>query len=640
MMALALALGVASCADQLSLSSSRPGEAGTSSTVVADSGTDLSTTDGQAQTAVPSEARTVSYSDTDLDATWDTSTASLITFADASMRFDGTGATAQGSTVTITSAGTYIVSGTAQDGQIVVNLEDDGTVKLVLNGANITCSTSAPIYVKNADKVVITLAEGTQNLVTDGASYVLDDSESGEPNAAVFSKSDLSINGTGSLMVKANYDNGIASKDDLKIVSGSITVDAANDALKGRDCIGVKDGLITLTAGGDGLQSTNDVDAAKGYIAIEGGTLGITAGNDGIQAQTTLLVLAGDITLSTGGGITNSSSNVGQPGNTWGQWDQGQQRQGSGPKTGATDTADPISAKGLKGAAGVYVEGGTITIDSSDDSIHSNNAVTIDGGTVTMASGDQGIQGDVAVDINGGDIDITQSREGIESAVVTIKDGNIHVRSNGNGINTSNSTDGSSGEMRLTVDGGYLYIDANGDGIDTNEGSIYVNGGTVFINGPASNGDGPLDYQGECKITGGHLFAVGSSGMAQAASGSSTQYSVMVNFDSTQAAGTLVHIEEEDGNNIFTFAPTKQYQSVVLSSPDIKDGATYAVFLGGSSTGTVADGFYLGGTYTPGTEYTTLTVSGVVTTSGAAGGMMPGGMPSGGRPGAGGRPGH
>ena len=164
-------------------------------------------------------------------------------------------------------------------------------MRLVLKGADLTCSTSAPLHaIKSADKTMITLAEGTENSVTDGTSYIFDDTEAQEPNAAVFSKDDLTINGSGSLTVTANYNNGIASKDDLKITGGNITVDAANDGLKGRDCIGIKAGTVTVNAGGDGLQATNDEDTEKGYISIEGGVFNITAGTDGIQAQTTLAI--------------------------------------------------------------------------------------------------------------------------------------------------------------------------------------------------------------------------------------------------------------------------------------------------------------------------------------------------------------
>ncbi len=567
------------------------------------------------QGAVPEAAQTVEYAQEDLDSSWDLATASQIIFTNGSARFDGSGAEAKGGTVTITAAGTYVVSGTGDAGQIVVDLEEDGTVKLVLNGVDLTCADSAPIYVENADKVILTLADGTQNTVTDGSSYVLDDEEAGEPDAAIFSKSHLTINGLGALTVVANYRNGIASKDELKVVSGDITVEAVDDALKGRDCIGVRGGVLTLTAGGDGLKSTNDEEATQGYIAIEGGELDITAGTDGIQAQTTLLVTAGEISMTTGGGSASVS-----------------------------DTDTP-SAKGLKAGTGLFVVGGVIDIDSSDDSLHSNGVAQIDGGVLALSSGDDGVHADETLEIGGGELTIAKSYEGLESSVITINDGNIHILSSDDAVNVAGGADGSSvdgrpgqnaftinEDNRLYINGGYLYVDAGGDGLDCN-GRVFMSGGTVLVNGPTSNGNGAMDYMGEFTVTGGLLVAVGSSGMAQAPSTTSSQYSIMVNFSSVQAAGTLVHIADSEGDDILTFSPTKQYQSVVVSSPDIREGASYTVYLGGSSTGTATDSLYSTGQYTPGAEYATLSVSGVVTTSGATGGMG-GGMPGGGmRPG-------
>ena len=167
----------------------------------------------------------------------------------------------------------------------------------------------------NADKVVITLAEGTENSVTDGESYVFEDAETDEPNVAIFSKDDLTLNGSGSLTVVGNYNHGIVSKDDLKIVSGTLTITAVNDGLKGRDSIAVKDGTITIEAGGDGMPANNDEDAEEGTITIEGGTLTIMAGLDGIQAETRLAISGGVLTLSSGGGSANSSTR-----SNWGDW--------------------------------------------------------------------------------------------------------------------------------------------------------------------------------------------------------------------------------------------------------------------------------------------------------------------------------
>jgi hypothetical protein len=585
------------------------------------------------------EAISVEYDADDIDSDWNSVEASYIILDGDSVTLDGEGATVDGSETTITSAGTYILSGTLDDGQIIIDTTDLEIVRLVLSGVDITCSTSAPISIINAEKVVITLADGTENYVTDGNSYVFEDSESDEPNAAIFSKSDLTINGNGSLTVNANYNNGIQSKDELKITSGNITVNAANDGIKGRDYIAIKDGSITVVAGGDGMRSNNDKDLDKGFVAIEGGTISITAGEDGIQAETNLVISGGNIAISSGGGSAKSSRNIGEEGNTWCDWgDMGMDKGMSPDMVNMSDSGGSSgSAKGLKAGVNITITGGTINIDSSDDSIHSNDSLKINGGSITMASGDDGIHSDSTLEINGGDISITKCYEGIESAVIIINDGNIRIVASDDGINAAGGVDGSSIDGRpgqnsfnfsvdhyLYINGGYIVIDAAGDGLDIN-GSINMTGGTIIINGPTSNNNGALDYLGDFKITGGYLVAVGSSGMAQAPSTTSTRYSVMVNLSSSQPADTIVHFETEDGEDILTFVPTKAYQSVVLSSPELKNGLTCIVYYGGSSTGTVIDGLYSDGTYTAGTQVASFTISSIVTGAGSSGGGFPGG---------------
>jgi hypothetical protein len=541
-----------------------------------------------------------------------------------SATLDGTGVAILDGIIKIVSGGTYVITGTLDDGQIMVDVGSEETVRLVLNGVDITCSTSAPIYVLNAVKVIITLEEGKENYITDGSSYVLADLTSDEPNAAIFSNDDLTINGEGWLIVDANYNNGIQSKDDLHITGGNITVNAVNDGIKGRDSIAVKDGNITIDAGGDGMQSNNDEDAAEGFIAIEGGTINITAGADGIQAETSILISGGDIIISSGGGSTNTSVSSG-----WGIW-------GS---SNITDTSD--SAKGIKAGVDLTIEGGTIEIDSSDDALHSNGSMTISGGDITVSSGDDGMHSDTSLVINSGNIDITQSYEGIESAVITINGGNIYVTASDDGINVSGGADGSSIDGRpgqnnfdynenngLYINGGYIVVNAAGDGLDSN-GSISMTDGTVIVNGPTDSANGALDFA-SCTVTGGYLLAVGSSGMAQAPGNSSTQYSVMITFSSTLQAGTLVHVEDSEGNNILTFAVSKQTQSVVLCSSELQNGKTYAVYTGGSSTGTLKDGLYSGGTYNGGTQYTSFTISSIVTNVGSGSAFPGGNIPGGG----------
>ena len=227
---------------------------------------------------------------------------------------EGEGAEVKDNKITITKAGTYSVSGKVDDGQIIVDAGKEDKVYIILNGVDITCKTSAPIYVKQAKKAILSLADATENNITDGESYVLEDSSSDEPNAAIFSKDDLTIIGNGKLIVNANYNNGIASKDDLKLQSGDIVINAKNDGIKGKDCINVTDGNITINSQGDGMQSNNDTDETKGYVYIEGGKINITSGQDAIQAQTQLLVSDGDITIKTGGGSENSNKSNKQSG--------------------------------------------------------------------------------------------------------------------------------------------------------------------------------------------------------------------------------------------------------------------------------------------------------------------------------------
>jgi hypothetical protein len=573
---------------------------------------------------VPSSIISVEYDHEDLDSSVSSSDMSYITLEGDSIIFEGMGATVNGTIITITSAGMYSISGTLDDGQIIVDTQDSEAVRLVLNGVDITCSTSAPIFVRNAEKTVITLADGSENDVTDGTSYLFDDAGADEPNAAVFSKDDLTINGNGSLTVNANYNNGIASKDDLLITGGTITVKAVNDGLKGRDSIAVKDGITSIDAGGDGMQSNNDEDPEKGYIYIEGGTFNITAGADGIQAETNLMITGGSITIGSGGGSINSSNR----GNEWGD---------RGLQTNINTSDSTISTKGIKAGVDLTITGGTFDIDSSDDSLHSNDSLTISAGNFTLASGDDGIHSDSSLEINDGEISITKCYEGLESAVITINDGNIHIVASDDGINVVSESGGDfmggrpgqgefsfSGDNYLYVNGGYIVSDAGGDGLDIN-GSIQMAGGVVIIHGPISNNNGALDYLGAFDITGGFLVAVGSAGMAQAPSVSSTQYAVIVNFQSMLSAGTIVHIETEDGEEVLTFVPTKQYQSIVLCSPQLENGSTYLVYTGGSSTGTIADGLYSGGTYTPGSQITSFAISSMVTGAGAFSGGFFGG---------------
>lgn len=547
------------------------------------------------------------------DYAWVEAQVIAITLDGSTATTDAAGVVVDGSRVTITAAGTYRLSGSLDDGRIVVDTQDDGTVRLILDGADIHNETGAAIHVANADKTVIVLADGTESRVSDGASYELDDPETDEPNAALFSEDALTIWGAGSLVVEGTYNDGIASKDGLILAGGAIQVTAVDDGIRGKDYLVVKGGQITVAAGGDGLKSDNDQDETAGLITVEGGVLDITAGGDAIQAHTAVWIAGGEFTVTTGGG---SSARL--------------------------DAS--TSAKGIKAGDQVVIDTGTFHMNTADDAIHSNGSLVIHGGTFVIATGDDAIHADGSIEIYGGSITITDSYEGLESAVITVNAGEIWIVSSDDGINLAGGTDGSGTQLQagfaggrpgrgggpgmdnfadaanyqLYINGGTIVVDSGGDGVDSN-GSIEMTGGVVLIHGPTENMNGALDYVTTFQISGGLLVAVGSAGMAEAPDASSSQCSLLLNLNGTLRAGNLIHIESAGGDEVLTFAPSKNIQSIAFSSPDLEPGETYDVYYGGSSTGEESGGLYQGGTYSAGTEYVSFTTNSVVTMLGTGG---------------------
>lgn len=555
------------------------------------------------------------YSEEDLVTDWDDDAATHITLVNKEVEIDGSGATASGSIVTIKSSGTYVFEGSLSDGQIIVSANKTDTIRIILNGVEISSSTTAPIYVEQADKVIMTLAEGSENTVNDATSYVYTDDTTDEPNAAIFSKDDLTINGAGSLTVTANYNNGIASKDDLVITGGSFIITAVNHGLRGRDSISILDGTFDINAGGDGLQSNNDGDTSKGWIALDGGSFALQTGHDGIQAQTDLKVSDGAYQITA---AQNSDS------------------------TKADDDDTSTSYKGLKGLATITVTGGSFNIDAEDDGVHSNGTITIEDGDFNISTGDDGIHADSQLTITGGTIIVAQSYEGLEAAQIDISGGTIHVTSSDDGINAGGGSDGSagsfgadqfasnSGDYNLNISGGTLVIDAEGDGLDSN-GTITMSGGTVLVNGPVMGGNGALDYDISFDITGGILVAAGTSDMAEAPSDSSSQAALSFFFNSSQAAGTLINVQAEDGSEIITFAPAKAFSSIVISTPNLQQGSNYNVSSGGSHSGSESDGLYSDdGSYSDGTLLTEISLSSIITIIDETGAAVSGGMMGGG----------
>lgn len=457
--------------------------------------------------------------------------------------------------ITITTGGIYNLSGTITDVMITVDTND--YVKLVLNNVSITNSSGPAIYVKKAKTVLIYLSDNSNNYLEDSSNYSNYDEDI---NATIYSKDDLVLDGTGSLTVKANYQDGIVSKDDLKIINGNYTISSADDGIKGKDSVYIIEGNFNISSLGDGIKSTNTEDKDKGYILIENGTFNIDATLDGIQAETKLIIKNGNFTIKTGNGSTNSSKSN----SNWGNW-------------GSKNTTDTKSAKGLKAGSNIVIEDGTFDLDTLDNAIHSNNYIGIIAGSYTISSGDDGIN------VAGGSDQSSMNRPGANNY-------------------TNNTTN------ILTINDGNIYVKASGDGVDIN-GNGYIYGGTIIVDGPTSNGDNALDYDGELVVNGGSLIAAGSSGMVQGISSNSTQYNATIIF-SNSYTGKKITITDENENTILEYTPTKTYQAVTVSSSKLKKGTTYTIKIDNET-------------------YTSFTVSSISTTVGTSnrmnnGGNMPG----------------
>jgi hypothetical protein len=374
-------------------------------------------------------------------------------------------ATANGSILTITSAGTYWITGTLNDGQIVVDTADAGVVTLVLNGVNITSADNAAINIVNAAGVVLTLADGTQNYLTDGTIYDLGDAD--EPDAALFSKSDLTINGTGSLSIDANYADGIASKDNLKIESGTITVDAVDDGIRGTDSVVVAGGAVTIESGGDGIKST------KGYVTVASGAINITSAVDGIQAETALSVSGGSTTanvtgrgLTAGGDIAISAGTIGVTNN--GAAGRGLDADGNITFTGGTTTVN-LSGATILTASGSGFDPSYPSGVKANGSVNVSSTASVSVTGSSTATGARGLSADAAINVTGGTINVTLA-------------GNGATYINSLGVTDSYAAAALSADAAISITGGTVTTTSSGTG-----GKGLKSDGTITIGSAVSS---------------------------------------------------------------------------------------------------------------------------------------------------------
>jgi hypothetical protein len=371
----------------------------------------------------------------------------------------------------IRSAGTYILSGNYK-GMLVVEAGEEEKVQLVLENAAITNENGPAIYVRSADKVFLTAVEGTVNEISDGSDYTFTDGDT-TPDAAVFSKADLTVNGAGRLTINGNCKHALVSKDDLVITAKDLSVNAKNVGLSGKDSVSFSEAAVSITAGSDGVRSDNDTDAAKGFVSAADSTLSIVSGNDGIQAATVFTAENAGVSIISGGG--------------------------SSARSGSAEE----SCKGIKAGNAITIGSGTYRIDSLDDAIHTDGSILISDGVFTLLSPDDAIHANEKVTISGGTLSIT-AYEGIEGSYILISGGDITIASSGDGINAAHKSSSLTPTVEIT--GGTVSVTMGAgdtDGIDSN-GNIIISGGTISVNGQSA-----FDCDGSVSFTGGTVYING-----------------------------------------------------------------------------------------------------------------------------------
>ena len=452
------------------------------------------------------------------DLTWDSSSEVTINLSNPTAT---DGVTVSDGVITITKAGNYKLTGT-YEGQIKVEAADSDMVRLILNNATITNSTGAAINVVEADEVVIYTASGTTNTVSDGSSY--SDTASGSPDAAIYSKSDLTLAGEGTLKVEGKYEEGIHTTDGLVIASGTLEVNAANTGIKGKDYVDILDGTITVTASQDGIKATNDTDGNRGWVRLSGGTVNISAGDDGFKAERVLEISGGTLNI--------------------------------------TQSNEGIEAQYIN------ILDSIVNVTSSDDGInasYSTTTTTDSTSTTSTSTTSTGTESTTATSTK-------QSAQGGQAPSGTMGQPPAGGGAGG-GHGTFEVVDAT-----INITGGTVTVNTNGDGIDSN-GTATLSGGTLIVNGPFTGGNASLDTNGDLLLNGTTVTAANSGDMFEAPSTNSTSGYVKISNVSNLSAGTTVQVADSSGNVVANYKVTNSSTALILiSSSKITKGESYTVY--------------------------------------------------------------
>lgn len=427
-------------------------------------------------------------------------------------------------TYTITSSGTYNLTGEIKDGAIIVKADAEAVIRIVLNNVKIKNSNGPAIACYMADDLVINL-QG-DNYLEDGTSYTSDWDD--DVTGVIYAKSDLSFDGEGTLTLKGNYADGIVGKDDLTFRNGTYEITANDDGIRGKDSIHIENGDFTIRATGDGFKSTNETDSTKGFILVENGSFDIVAKAKGLKATNSIIVYGGNFELTT--------------------------------------TDDAIHTNNYVG-----IIDGIFKIVASDDGIHADARLIVDGGTIDITKSYEGLEAQ-KISINSGKLLIVANDDGINAGGGT--DNSAKNRPGAGAFDADENCE-------ISINGGEVYINAAGDGIDSN-GWLYFNNGKVVVDGPTNNGNGALDAGAGIIQSGGTVIAIGASGMAESLGTTSSVYNVSIYLTSTLPKGTKIEIKDASDELVVSHTSAKSFNHLAIGTTKFKKDQTYTLYLNDS----------------------------------------------------------
>ena len=493
---------------------------------------------------------------------FDESQATQVTLAAQTATVTGQGASFSDQTLTITQAGTYVLTGSGKNIKLVVEAADTDQVHLVFQNLTLEGEGSL-LRINKAQEVVISLAEGSQNALTESQA-----SDDEKVKATIHSQVPLTLNGTGNLTLTALTKNALEVEDDLKVLGGTYTAKAANHGFKAEGALDIEAATLTIEAGKDGLHAEHDETTERANISLNPTRLSIAATEDGVDAGNELTIKGGTITVSQseeglearvirqlGGDVTIKSSDDGVNASA-----------GSSSKTTDTSaTSKPTEASATSNSADTSPSASQATSDSATVSAPDSQA------TADSAATGQTDQANK---------DKNQTPPAPPAGQAPPQGGQPPQDGQGPGGMPPGGQEESDPSLQIILAGGTLTVDAEGDGIDSN-GTVTISGGSLVVNGSVHDGNGPLDASGDITITGGTVWALGTSDMLQGFAQGSTQASITANIAGT--AGQTLIILDANGKEVARQTASKDFQAVIMSSADLVDGQTYTIQVDGTT---------------------------------------------------------